>query len=476
MSDLKVAWFSPLQPVESGISLYSEDLLPILSQVMRIDVVVDGYEPDSLPRSENIGVVHYRRFRASDYDLVVYQVGNSPPHLYMLPEIERTPGLLALHDTVLNHLYIQKAARDGTLLAYREAMIRRYGDSAGPAADRVLKGQAPDDLFRFPMSESVVEASRATIVHSGYARGDVLSRSPGAMVWRVPHGLRMPEYVSKEDARRALGWPTDQFTIASISHINPHKRIDAVLRALKQLRRTVPARLVLAGSVSPNFPLQRMINHLALDQVVDTPGYVSDKTARLIAAAADVIVNLRYPTAGETSGSLLHSMAAGRPVLVSATGSFTEVPDDAAVPIPVDALEESMLVATFERLARDDRLRRALGESARHFVETEHSPRRWADGYVEVISTLTGMQLESPQANVSEESVLAELDVQSERRADDLTRDIARDLAELGIGGDEDLLGEIATARVELGLGLGIITSERKRQPDRAGGLNDGVG
>ncbi|MEX2425202.1 MAG: glycosyltransferase family 4 protein [Thermomicrobiaceae bacterium] len=469
----RIAWCTPLQPVESGISLYSEDLLPLLSEVLDIDVIVDGYAPSTLRESHWLKVRNYRRFRPDDYDLIVYQVGNSPAHMYFLDDIRRSPGLLVLHDTVLNHLFIQHAARNRSLLDYRAEMERRYGEPGGRAAERVLKGQAPDDLFRFPMSESLIQFSGATLVHSEYARSQAEMWAPGATIWRVPHGLRMPENVSREAARRALGIPEDQFIIASISHINPHKRIDVVLRALKRLRRSIPARLILAGSVSPNFPLARMVSHLELDQVVEHTGYVRDREARLIAAAADVIVNLRYPTAGETSGSLLHSMAAGRPVLVSHTGSFSEVPEDAAVRIPVDALEEQMLVAVFKRLAHEPDLKNAIGRRARQFIKTEHSLERWVEGYIEAIEQLLDKPVDRPKIAVPEEHILEPSENASVDDIDELTASLARDIAELGLGGDELLLENVARSRVELGLGVGMISDTKMNGSDRSGDLHD---
>ena len=472
MARPRIAWFTPLQPVESGISLYSEDILPALARVMDIDVYVDGYRPSVLVESDSLRVHDASAFSPDSCDLAIYQVGNSPAHIYMLDHMERQPGLLALHDTMLNHLFIQRAARAGTLLAYREEMALRYGDDGAKAADRVLKGQAPDDLFRFPMSERLVDASRATLVHSHFARNQVLERSPSAEVYRVPHGLYFPEQVERADARRALGIPEDQFLVASISHINPHKRIDVVLRALKELRRTIPARLILAGSVSPNFPLGRMINHLGLDQVVETPGYVSDPEARLIAAAADVVINLRYPTAGETSGSLLHSMAAGRPVLVSQTGSFTETPPGTVISVPVDALELETLVTYLQTLADDPAFRDELGRGARRFIEEEHSLTRWVHGYIDLISRLTGMSILAPEL----EEVVEPVPIGNRRsdpgEPDLLNQSLARDIAELGLGGDDELMREIATARVELGLGVGKI-SPGSSDPDLASGGND---
>lgn len=456
----RIAWFSPLQPVESGISLYCEQLIPILAERFDIDVVVDGYRPTKLKETYQVRVVDQARYRPASYDLIIYQIGNSPAHVYMLPWMARVPGLMVLHDTMLNHLQIQTAVATGTLIDYRDEMEKRYGAEGRAAAERVLRGQSPDELFRFPMSEQLVEGSLGTIVHSAYAQAEVQGWVPDAKVFRVPHGLRLPEEIDRVDARRVLGLPVDQFLIGSVSHINPHKRVDVVLRAFKQLRRSIPARLMLAGSVSSGFPLQRLISHLGLDQVVETPGYVTDHEARLITAASDVIVNLRYPTAGETSGSLLHAMATGRPVLVSRTGSFTEIPAGAAIEIPVDALEESMVFRVLTRLAEDQLFRDEVGRRAREFVAEHHSLTRWANGYIEAIADLTGT--ETPELLVDEtpEKIAVGIERCAQTQTDSLTRSVARDIAELGVGGDEQLLADVAKSQVELGLTAGKIISE----------------
>ena len=52
------------------------------------------------------------------------------------------------------------------------------------------------------------------------------------------------------------------------------------------------------------------------------------------AATADVVLNLRYPTLGETSGAALRVMAAGRPLVVFDHGWYGELPDEAAVKVP----------------------------------------------------------------------------------------------------------------------------------------------
>ena len=56
---MKLAYFSPLNPQASGISDYSEDLLPYLAAHAEIDLFVDGFRPSN----PNIAT----QFRCFDY-------------------------------------------------------------------------------------------------------------------------------------------------------------------------------------------------------------------------------------------------------------------------------------------------------------------------------------------------------------------------------------------------------------------------
>jgi glycosyltransferase involved in cell wall biosynthesis len=457
---MRLRWFTPLSPVESGISLYNEELLPLLADCFEIDVVLDGYRPARLEESPELRLHRRRRGQigaSADGEIRVYQMGNSPAHCYMLPEIERNPGVLVLHDTMLHHLFVQQAARSGGWRRYQSEMTERYGEAGVKAAARVMRGQSPPSLFDFPLSEHLVDASRVTLVHSEHSRQEVLAWCPEARVERVPMGIRLPPVIDKHVARSALGLPDDQFVVVSITHVNPHKRLDVVLRALARVRRTVPARMLVAGSIAPGVPLDRWVRHLGLGAVVDLYGYVPDSTARLIAAAADVIVNLRYPTAGETSASLLRSMAASRPVIVTNGGSFSELPDETAVKVAPDVLEEDMLVAIMETLAARPGLAGEIGRNARAFIESEHSLPVMARRYVEILSDLAGLDVSVPHWRVAEEQIpLPSSGGMVEHRP--WAEQVGLAIAELGLGGNEKLLREVAGAVEDLGLQVGKIS------------------
>jgi glycosyltransferase involved in cell wall biosynthesis len=88
-------------------------------------------------------------------------------------------------------------------------------------------------------------------------------------------------------------------------------------------------------------------------------------------AACDVILNLRYPTVGESSGTLLRSLGLGKPVLVSDIGSFREFPDDICLKVPVNEMEEDLLFEYLNLLVSRPSLARGMGERARAWVRRE---------------------------------------------------------------------------------------------------------
>jgi hypothetical protein len=104
-------------------------------------------------------------------------------------------------------------------------------------------------------------------------------------------------------------------------------------------------------------------------------------------AACDVLVNLRSPTMGETSGSVIRGLSLGKPMLVSDLGWFSELPDGVALKIPVDEYEVPTIAGAIE-LAADHAAE--LGAAAREYVHREHDLGRVADAYVAALEETAG--------------------------------------------------------------------------------------
>ena len=204
----------------------------------------------------------------------------------------------------------------------------------------------------------------------------------GGPIWRIPHPSWPDETV---EPARLSGDPL----VGCFGHLNINKRIPALLEAFAALRERRPgARLLLVGEATERFELDRRLERLGLggDELIREQ-WVSEQRFRSLMAACDVLVNLRSPTMGETSGSVIRGLALGKPMLVSDVGWFAELPDDVALKIPVDDYEVPTIAGALE-LAADHGAE--LGSAASAYVHEAHDLGRAADAYAAALEEAAG--------------------------------------------------------------------------------------
>ena len=231
--------------------------------------------------------------------------------------------------------------------------------------------------------------------------------------------------------------------------------------------------LLIVGGDSPNYDVPRLARFAGIER----PGAAARLRAGWILpalfAAADVCVNLRFPTAGETSAAVLRLMSAGLPTIVTETGAFADLPDDAVLKVPPDAFEGELLTTYLRALATNEPFRRALGANARDFVRREHTMRRAAEGYLDVLSEVTGLSLDhthvrepvrrshEPKPEQQAQTVPAEAPMIG---ADALLAPVADALAEIGLTGDAALIEQTAQHLAEMRIGVPRQDQSRARR------------
>src|SRR5262249_17361794 len=181
--------------------------------------------------------------------------------------------------------------------------------------------------------------------------------------------------------------------IGCFGHLNPAKRLPQLLEAFAILRHRVPtAFLLLVGSFSTGVDLAPVYARLGLRAGEDLIhiDYVDESLLWAYLRACEVCVNLRHPTMGETSGIVIRALSVGRPVVVSDVGWFAELPDDAALKVPVGEEEVEALASALERLVREPGLRVAMGEAGRTAMQGQHDLGRVADSYVAALEEAAG--------------------------------------------------------------------------------------
>jgi glycosyltransferase involved in cell wall biosynthesis len=388
---MRIAYFSPLNPQPTGIADYSEELLPHLARYSQIDLFVGDYRPNNPAVTRQFEVFHYRRFpplrRQRRYDVCLYHMGNHPSHKYIHDTLLYYPGITVLHDCVLHHYFRSTTLESGDPASYVREMGYCYGWPGFDLAHRAMHHIQTFPAYAHPLVDRIIDASLGIIVHSEYLRRCIATTHPNIPIAKINHHLSLPALTSNPpdpaQLRASLGLRDDQLVVASFGHIAPTKRIDVALRAFARLRREFPRAIyLLVGGVVPQYDVSQIIQGLSLENAVVEIGHVTLDDFQRYMTVADVCINLRFPTASETSGSLIRTMGVGKPVIVSNVGAFSELPDDCCVKVDVGPKEEDSLLAQLLSLARDSDLRQQIGLNAQRHVQAHHRIEDSAQGYI----------------------------------------------------------------------------------------------
>ncbi|MCX6550553.1 MAG: glycosyltransferase family 4 protein, partial [Acidobacteria bacterium] len=334
---MRLAWFSPLPPNRSGIAAYSAELLARLSGHTIDAYVDDGRGGDALATTAPIPGVrilgtHDFTWRAvrEPYDLIVYQLGNDLCHDYMWPYLVRYPGLVVLHDAQLHQSRASALLRRAREADYRAELAYCHPEAPSGIADLVISGLGGTLYYVWPMVRVAVESGRLIAVHNDSLRRDLEAAFPGHAIQHVRPGvpdIGCPAGAARAEVRRRHGIPDAAVVFGSFGRVTAEKGLTRVLGALATVAPSMPAvRLLIVGATPAYFDVAEQAKALGVADRVVITGYVDDVALPEYLEAVDVCLNLRWPTARETSAAWLRCLAAGKPTIVSDLAHHTDVP------------------------------------------------------------------------------------------------------------------------------------------------------
>jgi glycosyltransferase involved in cell wall biosynthesis len=391
----RLALFSPLPPVPSGITAYSQVLLPWLADHFRIDAVAD---PDATPLPQGAeAVITSATFerRRQDYQHRLYQVGNSILHLEHLRQLRQDSGAIVLHDFYLSHGLCHP---DADAVLGGDTMQRLYRSHGFQAAylhhcDRLEHTDRA--IWRYPCNLEPLQAAAGVIVHSQEAihLAQAYYGADAAADWSVVPHLKTPCLPTPQDraaARTALGLEADAFVVCSFGFLGVAKLSDRLLEGFLQSSLALDPRVVLvfAGSDAGNFQLRQQLGRAVraagrrggLQARVLFTGWITPADYQQYLAAADAAVQLRSASRGETSGTVLDCLGAGIPLIVNAHGSMRELPEEAVLRL-ADDCSPALIAEALQRLRSDPALRQRLSRAALAMVTENHGPTHCAGLY-----------------------------------------------------------------------------------------------
>lgn len=363
---MNVGFYSPFPPARTGIADYSASLFAAMERT----------EPSR------------KLLKNSRGERNIYHIGNNGLHKEIYGHALAVPGVAMLHDAVLMHFLLGSLTKK----QFIEEFVYNYGEWHRQLAADLWAGRARSAVdsmyFRYPMLKRIAASSRAIVVHNPEAASIVLAHVPDARVVEIPHLFDPPvppPLFEIERLRSSWNLRPGDCLFALFGHLRESKRILQVLRTFASVRRSVPgAALLLAGDfVSTD--LARAANPLLTAPGIIRLGYTPGDQFWLLAHACDVCINLRYPTAGETSGIGVRLLGIGRPVLFSDGPAVSRIPQAACVRIDSGPAEEEMLGAIMIYLTRSAAARREMGLKASEYTLEFHHPDRVARLFWDVL-------------------------------------------------------------------------------------------
>lgn len=361
---MRAAFLSPLPPSRTGIAHYASMVLPALQE--RLDVTafasMEGYERVA-------------------FDIALYQLGNNPHHEWIYREALAHPGVVVLHDIVLHHLIVEMTLARGDADAYAAALAASHG-AVGEAWARGRAIGLHDEIgnFLLPASVELANRSRAVVVHNRWAQDRLRSLGVATPIVVVPHPAdpaAVPDPSRRDEVRRRLGIAPGDRVIGFFGFLTSAKRASVVLEAFARAGRA-GLKLLIVGEPAPDID----VSSLQRGGVITT-GFVPDSDFAGYYAAADRLVNLRYPSAGETSGTVIRAFAAGKPVAVSDYAQFAELPDSCAFKVPLGPGEVEALTEFF--VGELDEA--AITSAQRQWIDACASMDLTVKGYAEALNT-----------------------------------------------------------------------------------------
>ncbi len=368
---MRLAYFSPLNPVKSGISDFSETLLPYLNKSMELTVFTTEARKEKIENEwirKNLTIRHIQDYNRESlrntYDAAVFHMGNNySVHKEISDLFLKYGGILELHDLSLHHFVAAETIDREHYSQYKKIMQYCHGNRGKKTAELYLEGKiaAPweKESMRYTVNKHYIDRAQAVIVHSDFAKQMVKGVNSKATVMHIPHGAYITDDPKREKqaSRRRLGIAQEEFVLGTFGYIWENKRVDSILNALqiyKQQHKEKPFHFYIVGEV--NIPgLKETISKLQLSGQVTVTGFVSLTDLEDYIKACDIAFNLRYPTQGESSGTLCRLLGMGKIVMVTDIGSFSEYPEDVICRIRYDSHETDDIVSCLEALATDSK-------------------------------------------------------------------------------------------------------------------------
>lgn len=323
---IRVALLSPGAAGQTALTHFQTAFAKVMMQAVNLEYV-------SETSGEYNGVVFkpITDFKANDYDVIHFQWGNNPLHLFefsaLLNISRRNPRPLivsTLHEADLGYLL----GASTQALRYRWYFRFRNGGQASP------KDGSDYEVFSYHTVAEILKRSDCVIVHSEYTKRrlikeHLLTAQQSDKIEIARLGIDWEDYAPKQSYASLDKEGSDELTVfLYVGSLHSIKSIDKIIKALHLVQhfgRRNDFYFVITGD-GPEYDNLREWADTLIPGQCSFAGNVP--TVLPYYRLADVVVCPRAFSRGEISGTIPEACGAGKPVILPNIGGWGEYVDD----------------------------------------------------------------------------------------------------------------------------------------------------
>lgn len=364
----KALLITPFPPQPTGLADYAMRILALTqNHVEWIVAYPTGAEP-----VKGFQCIPVKELRDEHFNLpAIYQVGNSPHCEEVIETLLKHGGTGLFHETNMHHVLRNRANISGDWDSYNshiEYDYRENSDSFRKTMNRKAISLSEYDrrLRKNPLVGKLVSSSRVIAVLSDTARFELERLARGKSVLRMGF---LPDFLARaKKPPKTAG----EITVGIAGTFHYGRSWEDMFRAVEMLRKTINCRLLIIGKGWPE------TNH----PWIRATGRLPDREFREELEKIDIALDLRHHTCGETSGSMMDILRSGIPAVVTAEGTFRDIPADAVLRIPADS-GAGGACAALKYILKSDEIRSSISNAAsKYFAEVSNKDkclREWLD-------------------------------------------------------------------------------------------------
>jgi len=234
--------------------------------------------------------------------------------------------------------------------------------------------------------------SRAVIVHNPAAARLVREHNPSTCVFEIPHFFQAPKRPDMVETLRFRSQSeiAPRTLLAGVfGHLRESKRLPLILRSLQRAWDAgSDVKLLVQGEFASS-DLERACGRYIEDHPkILRVGFLDEDDFWKWASITDLCINLRSPTAAETSGIAIRMMGLGKAVVFSSGEETARIPEDACLRLDRGPGEEETLAGYLRWLADDREAAIEIGRRAAAHIDREHRLEQVAEEYWRVLTAI----------------------------------------------------------------------------------------